>query len=126
MLRACSKCGRIHSADFKCNKGRLPKSKEQALRNLNSWHKKSNEIRDKSFYLCAICQDLGEINYLNIEVHHIVKLRDNPLGLLDNKNLIALCSYHHKLADKGAYDIDYLRGLAEKREKLDQDNIPLV
>lgn len=117
MLKACSKCGRVHDKYIKCNSGGLPRTNEQALRNLNKWHKKSEEIRDRSFNLCAICQELGEINYLNIEVHHIIKLREDPSGLLEDDNLIALCSYHHKLADKGEYDIDYLRSLAKKRDK---------
>ena len=116
MLRACSKCGRVHDSSYKCNKGRLPQTDEQTLRNLSKWHKKSEEIRDRSFNLCAICQDKGEINYLNIEVHHIIKLRDDPNGLLEDSNLIALCSYHHKLADKGEYDIDYLKALVKKRD----------
>jgi len=126
MLKACSKCGRIHNSGFKCNKGRLPQTNEQALRNLNAWHKKSEEIRDKSFNLCALCLEEGVYTYKNIEVHHIVKLKDNPKGLLDNSNLIALCTYHHKLADKGTYDIDYLRGLAQQREKQDKDTVPLI
>lgn len=117
MLKACSKCGRVHDKEYKCKSGGLPRTNEQALRNLNKWHKKSEEIRDRSFNLCAICQDIGAINYLNIEVHHIIKLRDDPNGLLEDDNLIALCSYHHKLADKGTYDIDYLRSLAKKRDK---------
>ena len=117
MLKACSKCGRVHDSGFKCKATSLPRTNEQALRNLNKWHKKSEEIRDRSFNLCAICQDKGEINYLNIETHHIIKLRDYPNGLLEDSNLVALCSYHHKLADKGAYDIDYLRSLATKRDK---------
>jgi 5-methylcytosine-specific restriction endonuclease McrA len=126
MLRACSKCGRVHDSSYKCNKGRLPQTQEQALRNLSKWHKKSEEIRDKSFNLCAICEDLGEINYLNLEVHHIIKLRDEPRGLLEDSNLICLCSYHHKLADKGEYDIDYLRALANKRDKRDRDTVSLI
>lgn len=125
MLKACSKCGRVHDYKIKCKGSTLPSTDEQALRNKNAWHKKSEEIRDKSFNLCSICEDLGEINYLSLEVHHIIKLKDDPKGLLDNYNLVCLCSYHHKLADKGEYSIDYLRGLAEKRESKYRDT-PLL
>ena len=127
MLRACSKCGRVHDSSYKC-KASIPRGDREAarLRNLSKWHKKSDEIRDKSFNLCAICRDLGEINYLSIEVHHIIKLREDPNGLLDDSNLIALCSYHHKLADKGNYDVDYLRDLAKKRDKQDRDTVSLI
>ena len=118
MLRACSKCGRVHDISYKCRANHPRGDKDEAkLRNLSKWHKKSEEIRDKSFNLCSICQDKGEITYLNLEVHHIIKLRDDPNGLLEDSNLIALCSYHHKLADKGVYDIDYLRELVKKRDK---------
>ena len=127
MLRACSKCGRIHDSEYKCKASIERGDKEAArLRNLNKWHKKSAEIRDKSFNLCAICQDLGEINYLGIEVHHIIKLKDDPSGLLEDSNLIALCSYHHKKADRGEYDIDYLRELAKKRDSKDRDTVSLI
>lgn len=116
MLRACSRCGRVHDVNTKCKANPRGDKTEAKLRNLNIWHKKSEEIRDRSFNLCSICRDLGEINYLGLEVHHIIKLRDDPNGLLDDDNLIALCSYHHKLADKGEYSIDYLRDLVKKRD----------
>ena len=125
MLRSCSRCGRIHEVGAKCKTMRRADVNEVALRNKSIWHKKSNEIRDKSLNLCAICQDLGEITYKNLEVHHIIKLKDNPDGLLDDSNLIALCSYHHKLADKGEYDIDYLRDLAKKRDNSLGDSLPI-
>lgn len=121
MLRACSKCGRVHDSSYKCSYYPRADKEEARLRNLSKWHKKSEEIRDRSFNLCAICQDLGEVNYLGIEVHHIIKLKDDPKGLLDDENLIALCSYHHKKADKGEYDIDYLRQLVRKRDLKSND-----
>ena len=117
MLKACSRCGKVHDSGLKCKANPRGDVNESKLRNLSKWHKKSVEIRDRSFNLCAICQDIGEITYLNLEVHHIIKLKDYPKGLLEDDNLIALCSYHHKLADKGTYDIDYLRSLVEKRDK---------
>ena len=118
MLRSCSKCGRIHDINFKCNGGgRLPKTNEQALRNRNKWHTKSREIREKSKYICSVCQDKGQISFDdNLEVHHIIKLRDDPSGLLDDDNLICLCTYHHKQADKGELSVDYLRQLAQRRD----------
>jgi len=44
-------------------------------------------------------------------------LRDYPEGLLEDDNLIALCIDHHKQADKGEIDIDYLRYLVKLRDE---------
>lgn len=73
-------------------------------------------MRDKANYLCEVCRDLGVYTYDGLEVHHIVKLRDNPDGLLDNYNLVCLCAMHHKQADSGGIKQEYLRKLARKRE----------
>ena len=118
MLRSCTKCGRIHDINFKCNGGgRLPKTKEQALRKRTSWTQKSIDIRERSLYLCSVCQDQGKARAEDdVEVHHIIKLRDDPSKFLDDDNLICLCVYHHKQADRGELSIDYLRELARKRD----------
>lgn len=118
MLKACSKCGKIHEYGFKCNAGSLPRTNEQTLRNLSKWHKKSEQIRERSFYLCAICKDKGDYRAKDIEVHHIRKLRDYPQGLTEDANLISLCIDHHKQADRGEIDPDYLRKLADQRDGL--------
>ena len=121
MLRSCTKCGRIHDINFKCNGGgRLPQTAEQALRRRTSWTNKSKEIRERSKYLCAVCLDKGEARADDdIEVHHIRKLRDYPDGLLEDDNLICLCTYHHKQADRGELSSEYLRQLAQRRDIVD-------
>ena len=115
-LRSCTICGKIHSTDIKCKK---PVERSDALayklRQSNRWHMKSLEIREQSQWLCAVCRDQGIINVEMPSVHHITKLRDNPEGLLDDENLVALCSKHHEEADDGIIDADYLRALAKKR-----------
>ena len=92
--------------------------KEHQLRQTNKWHSKSLEIRERSHWLCAVCLAQGIINHESLEVHHIRKLRDNPDGLLDDENLVCLCTTHHKQADDGELDADYLRQLALKRDGL--------
>lgn len=121
MLRSCTKCGRIHDINFKCNGGgRLPQTAEQALRRRTSWTNKSLEIRERSKYLCAVCLDKGEARADDdIEVHHIRKLRDYPEGLLEDDNLVCLCTLHHKQADNGILSAEYLRELAQKRDIVD-------
>lgn len=117
-LKACSVCGKIHSADIKCKRP-IDRADAQAhlLRQTNKWHRKSLEIRERSHWLCAVCLDQGIINHESLEVHHIEKLRDNPDALLDDENLICLCTTHHKQADDGLIDADYLRELANIRDR---------
>lgn len=117
MYKSCSRCGKIHDIKYKCNIGRIyTKTNESELRNKNKWHLKSIEIRERSNYLCAICKEKGIYNYNNLEVHHIDKLKERPDRLLDNYNLICLCSEHHKEADAGKIEKDYLFKLARDRE----------
>ena len=125
MLRSCTKCGRIHDVNYKCNGGgRLPVTTEQALRKRTAWTNKSREIRERSLYLCSVCQDRGEARAEDdLEVHHIVKLRDDPDGLLEDSNLICLCVLHHKQADRGELSADYLKKLAYER---DNQSYPLL
>lgn len=118
MLRSCSKCGRVHDTSFKCNHAGLLYTNEQALRKLNKWTEKSKEIRERSLNICSVCKDKDEINFGDrLEVHHIIKLKEYPDGLLEDSNLICLCNEHHRQADGGELDIDYLRELVNKRDK---------
>ena len=123
MYKACSRCGRIHEVKFRCtvNKPKIDYSvygdqEERKLRSTTAWRKKSEDIRTRAQFLCEVCRDKGLYTYDNLEVHHIVKLRDNADGLLDDNNLVCLCAVHHRQADAGEIDADYLRQLAEKRE----------
>ena len=118
MFKACAKCGKIHAIDYPCKalKRIYIKNDERKLRSQYVWTQKSKEIRDKANFLCEVCKDNNVITYDDIEVHHITKLSEDRGGLLDNYNLICLCQEHHKKADKGEIDIEYLRGLAARRE----------
>lgn len=119
MYKACPHCGKIHKVGEKCPtfKRIYRPTKESKLRSTYAWAKKSREIRDKAQGLCEVCRDKGTYMYKGLEVHHIVKLRDDEDGLLDNYNLVCLCVEHHKQADEGKISKDYLRALARKREE---------
>ena len=118
MYRSCSRCGKIHSTSYKCNVGRVYReTEERQLRNKYAWAKKSVQIRDDAHYLCEVCRDQGIINYADVEVHHIEKLRDRKDLLLEDENLICLCVEHHKQADDGRISQEYLRSLAQSRIK---------
>lgn len=58
----------------------------------------------------------GRINLSDVEVHHIIKVKDNEDLLLDNFNLICLCATHHHQADSGELSQDLLQDLARQRE----------
>ena len=116
MLKACSKCGKIHGYDVQCVKRTYNPKDDRRLRSKYAWTQKSQEIRDRANYLCEICKDQGVINYRNVEVHHITKLTEDESLLLDNMNLICLCQEHHKQADNGKIDREYMRELAKARE----------
>ena len=118
MYKSCSKCGKIHDANYNCTFGKVYRGgEERNLRKSNAWKRKSEEIREKANFLCEVCRDRGSYTYDGLEVHHIIKIKDNKELLLDNRNLICLCQEHHKMADRNALDADYLRRLALKREE---------
>lgn len=120
MRKACGRCGRIHEYSFKCTENILPRSyqdtEENRLRSKSAWKKKREEIRERSFHLCEVCKDQGDYTPKEVEVHHIRKLRTNKELYLDNDNLITLCLFHHREADRGYLSIDYLTELVKRRE----------
>lgn len=117
MYKSCSRCGAIHPFNYQCHKGKVYKHNNiDRLRSTRRWKNKSIEVRELSNYLCSVCLDKGIINYKDIEVHHIIKLQDDPDKLLDNEYLICLCSLHHKQADKGELNKDYLLKLISNRQ----------
>lgn len=117
MYKSCSKCGKIHDSNYHCKviRKNYGDAQERKLRSTWAWTQKSLEIREKAHYLCEVCRDQGEINY-NVEIHHIEKIREDTTKLLDNLNLVCLCVEHHKLADSGQIDKEYLKRLARMRE----------
>ena len=119
MLKSCGKCGKVHGYNYRCNAGRIARTKtpDQRLRSTNRWTNKAIEIKERSKWLCAVCLTEGRYNYDDLEVHHIEKLKDAPEKLLDDDNLICLCKHHHELADAGKIDAGLLKELVETREK---------
>lgn len=118
MFKSCSRCGKVHSTRYKCNHNTYKKDTEaRRLRNKNSWHIKSEEIRKNSSYLCSVCREEGRYIHNNLEVHHITPIEEDKERVLDNYNLICLCQEHHKQAEIGKIDRDYLYLLARRREE---------
>lgn len=120
-LKSCSRCGRIHPRNYNCNVGRVyQKTNESRLRSRYAWTKKAKQIKDDANGLCEVCRAQGLYTYEGLEVHHITKLSEDHNGLLDDDNLITLCVYHHKQADAGEIDADYLRELVKVRQGLNK------
>ena len=120
MYKSCSKCGKIHKSKYRCHAIKrivYQGGNERKLRSTWKWTEKSREIRERAHYLCEVCKDKGRITYEGIEVHHIIKVKDDESLLLDNNNLICLCTAHHKQADNNQLDINYLKDLAQQREE---------
>lgn len=115
-LKSCSRCGKIHPRNYKCKVGRLyEKTDERGLRSKYAWTLKARQIKEDANGLCEVCKAQGVYTYDDLEVHHIIKLRDDPGGLLEDDNLICLCVYHHKQADDGQLGVEYLRELVKER-----------
>ena len=121
MYKACSRCGKTHAYNYQCTQNKPKKNyrggEERKLRSTNAWIKKSLEIREHADNLCQVCRDKGRYIYNNLEVHHIIKLKNRPDLLLENTNLIALCVPCHKQADKNELKKEYLEKLALEREE---------
>ena len=117
MLKACSRCGKIHDTSYHCQKQKYITTDESRLRNRYSWRQKREEVKEKANYLCEVCKREGILTYTGLEVHHITKLKDNEYGLLENDNLICLCKLHHMMAENGGLSQDYLRQIAKERER---------
>jgi len=108
MLKSCSRCGKIHDFNKTCYKNRQVRGLTPAdkFRKTNKWHQKSKDIRERDKHLCRCCladiyQTQQVFNFNKLEVHHITPLEEDFDMRLDDDNLITLCCYHHKLADKG-------------------------
>lgn len=120
MFKSCTRCGKIHDVKHKCkvkNERKYNYSEVHKLRITTAWENKSKEIKTRAGYLCEVCKAEGAYNYKGLETHHIEKLKDNPAKLLDDDNLIVLCTFHHKMADCGMLEPEYLRKLANIRDK---------
>ena len=117
--KVCSRCGKVHTKNYTCYAGKriYVGGSERTLRSSWKWTEKSRQIREEAHHLCEVCKAEGRYNYDGVEVHHIIKVKDNQDLLLDNYNLICLCTAHHKQADNNQIDKDFLRDLARQREE---------
>jgi 5-methylcytosine-specific restriction endonuclease McrA len=122
MLKTCSKCGIVpqdHVCPYRTYNKKNNDSKASKFRKTKSWTKKSLEIRQRDKYLCVVCinnlySTIHQYNYDKLEVHHITPIEQDYNKRLDNDNLITLCNYHHKMAEKGDIPREELYKLIKK------------
>lgn len=136
-LKTCTYCHKIHESKKKCTakKGyyreknsRYEKDKDY-IKFIKSkkWHEKSQQIKLLDSYCCLMCKSLGLISPKYLEVHHIVKFRNDASLGLDNSNLITLCANHHKMADSNKIASSELHSLINKyRDTTESNDILLL
>lgn len=91
------------------------------------WNSKSQEIKLLDSHCCLVCQSLGLISPTYLEVHHIIKYRNDTSLRLDNDNLITLCVHHHKQADNNKISTNELHRLISKyRDTTERNDIVLL
>ena len=122
MLKTCSKCGVVnidHICPYRTYRKKNKNSDADKFRKTKTWTNKSIEVRQRDKYLCKVCinnlyHTINQYNYNKLEVHHITPVEEDYNKRLDNDNLITLCNYHHKMAEKGQIPREELRKLVEK------------
>lgn len=136
-LKTCSYCHKIHDIKKKCTakKGyyrdkntRYQKDKDYTrFIKSKKWHEKSQEVKLLDSYCCLMCKELGLISPKYLEVHHIIKFRNDKSLKLDNNNLITLCVAHHKQADANKIASSELHSLINKyRDATEHNDILLL
>ena len=105
----CKYCGvvpRGHQCPHRQRYKKTGDRQSDRFRNTLAWQHKRDEIKVRDRYLCQIClrnlyNTMDYLNFSTIEVHHITSIQEDHNRRLDNDNLICLCSFHHKMAEKG-------------------------
>ena len=119
MKKTCQYCG-IVDEDHVCphrkrNYQKYEKGNEKdKFRSSRMWKKKRTAIKQRDRYLCRVCitgeyDTFNQFTYHDLEVHHIESINDNFDKRLDDDNLITLCVYHHKMADRGIIPKSFLK-----------------
>lgn len=136
-LKTCSYCHKIHDVKMKCTakrgyyrekNSRYEKDKDYTrFIKSKQWFNKSQEIKLLDSHCCLVCKSLGLNSPVYLEVHHIVKYRNNTSLRLDNDNLITLCIAHHKMADANKIQASELYSLINKyRDTTESNDILLL
>lgn len=136
-LKTCTYCRKIHGTEINCTakrgyyhekNSRYEKDKDY-IKFIKSkqWFNKSQEIKLLDNHCCLVCKSLNLISPVYLEVHHIIKFRNDSSLRLDNDNLITLCIAHHKQADANKIASSELHSLINKyRDTTEYNDIILL
>ena len=105
----CKYCGvvlRGHRCPYKPKRVQNKDRISDKFRNTIAWKRKAEECKTRDRHLCRVCvaglyNTLTQLNYKNLESHHIIPIAEDYNKRLDNDNIITLCQMHHKMAEKG-------------------------
>lgn len=119
VLKSCSYCGGIHKRGQRCPSKPVPTKNATYIdrfRWSRAWKNKRAHIVDRDKHLCQIClrnlyNTQKRYNFTDIEVHHIEPIADAWDKRLEDDNLIALCRYHHELAEMGEIPMEELKNI---------------
>jgi len=118
VLRNCSKSGSVHEHNYNCNA--ITRANSGSLsnkfRNTQVWKKKRKIVFNRDKGLCQLCirhlyDTFGRIYNDSIEVHHIEPIVEAYELRLEKSNLISLCVYHHKMAERGEIPREVLKDM---------------
>ena len=119
-------CGIVdenHVCPHRRQRRKLGDKESEQFRKTKAWTDKSLEIRQRDKFLCQIClrnlyNTLTFLNFKAVEAHHITPINEDYDRRLDNDNLISLCAYHHRMADKGQIPREELYEIVAEIENL--------
>lgn len=128
MLKTCKMCGVVqegHICPYRKSRQKTKDRQSDKFRNTAIWQRKRDEIKIRDRFLCQVClrnlyHTINFINHKAVEVHHITTIQEDYNRRLDNDNLISLCSYHHKMADKGEIPKEELYKIVEEIQDNEQ------
>lgn len=124
MKKSCKYCGGIHPVGYECpmrpRHDRPRNSSADKFRKTRTWRKKRDAVVSRDFHMCRVCADgqygtyqAGSYYTDKLSVHHIEPLEERYDLRLEEDNLLTCCPWHHKMADDGEIDRNYLHGLAK-------------
>ena len=126
MLKSCKYCGRIHKKDFVCSmkpkNNKYKTSEADKFRWTKAWQRKRGEVKKRDKFLCQVCirklyNTIKKYNYNDLEVHHIVPIKEDYKLRLEDSNLITVCEYHHELAEQGTIPREELLDIVQAQEE---------
>ena len=123
MLKTCKYCGIVpedHICPYRKHRNREHNTVSDKFHKTRAWTEKSKAIRERDKYLCLVClankyNTINQLNYKNLEVHHIVPIKEDYEQRLNDNNLITLCNYHHQMAEAGKIPREELLELVQKQ-----------